>query len=247
MARYSFNTHDVSHSVGGLSSFPCTLPLLPNPPSVSIVFVGHGDFASGRLVKAWPDYRAVWWMEGRPQTPFTWEQKPGSFWIEGLSICLSLKKLKNFLQRLTNPLLYCLSPSYFLLSSRPPFSPSLSPLLFFLPGFCPSLFLCSQLTPLLTSSLLSLLSPTIQSVILDIRVSLACMMFGFFQAFSGLSGSLARPPLKFWFDCRHNTRRHQCVSSLYSLALAYNETDPIHENDSCTIAPAHSIFSLHIK
>ncbi len=75
----------------------------PHPPSVAIVFVGHGDFASGRLVKAWLDYRAVWWMEGRLQTPFTWEQKPESGWIEGLSICLSLKKLKNFLQRLTNP------------------------------------------------------------------------------------------------------------------------------------------------
>ncbi len=96
---------------------------LPTPPSVAIVFVGHGDFASGRLVKAWLDYRAVWWMEGRPQTPFTWEQKPESGWIEGLSICLSLKKLKNFLQRLTNPPAPPLSlplTFFFLLDPLPP-------------------------------------------------------------------------------------------------------------------------------
>lgn len=98
---------------------------LPNPPSVAIVFVGHGDFASGRLVKAWLDYWAVWWMEGRPQTPFTWEQKPESGWIEGLSICLSLKKLKNFLQRLTNPPLLLCSLSLLLSSffSTPFFPP----------------------------------------------------------------------------------------------------------------------------
>lgn len=149
---------------------------LPNPPSVAIVFVGHGDFASGRLVKAWLDYWAVWWMEGRPQTPFTWEQKPESGWIEGLSICLSLKKLKNFLQRLTNPpYSSALSPSYFLLSSQPPFFP-LAVSLAFLPHrpppLCPSLFLFSRTPPpSLLHFFLSLLSQTIQSVILDLCVS----------------------------------------------------------------------------
>lgn len=149
---------------------------LPTPPSVAIVFVGHGDFASGRLVKAWLDYRAVWWMEGRPQTPFTWEQKPESGWIEGLSICLSLKKLKNFLQRLTNPPAPLLSlPLTFFFLLDPLFPPSLSLMLFFHhrpPPLPLSIALSLRSKP--PSPLhffLSLLSPTIQSVILDLCVS----------------------------------------------------------------------------
>lgn len=218
---------------------------------MAIVFVGHGDFASGRLVKAWLDYRAVWWMEGRLQTPFTWEQKPESRWIEGLSICLSLKKLKNFLQRLTNPPAPPLSlPLTFFFLLDPLFPPlAVSHAFLPPPSSSPSVhrsfFLLEAPTPYFIFSSLFYLRPS--NLSFWISESLTCMMFGFFQAFSGLSGSLTRPPLKFWFDCRHNTRRHQCVSSLYSPALAYNETDPIHENDSWTIALAHSIFSFHIK
>ncbi len=190
-------------------------------------------------------------MEGRLQTPFTWEQKPESGWIEGLSICLSLKKLKNFLQRLTNPPAPPLSlplTFFFLLDPlfpprclscfslmRPPLPLSIALSFYSMPPPPPYFIFCS----------LFYLRPS--NLSFWISASLTCMMFGFFQAFSGLSGSLTRPPLKFWFDCRHNTRRHQCVSSLYSPALAYNETDPIHENDSWTIALAHSIFSFHIK
>lgn len=180
-------------------------------------------------------------MAGRAQDLFTWEERPDPNWIEGLSIYLSLKSLRTFSSNQQPPTSCSLSLSSFL---------SLTPLLF-LPVFFAvpqSLLHCF---PSLCSSCFIFLQPPHfifpffysppSNLSFSIRLSLMGMMFASF-ILSPLSPFPPVAPLKFWFDCRHNTRRHQCVSPLYSFAFAHNDTDPIHENDLRTIAMAHSIF-----